>query len=89
MTIQSIGDIAVHSIEECYRIADASENDAERSAINFAAYTMQMYRRFAKELAWACGERSAARRNTALAKVLMEMEANNESTRGFPSKREG
>ena len=79
----------IQSIEECYRIADDSENDAERSAINFAAYTVQMYRRFAKELAWACGERSAAKRNTALVKVLMEMEANNESTGEFPSKRVG
>ena len=82
--------MTVTSLEACYRIADELADGIARddghSAINFAAYTAQMYRRFAKELAWACVQKSAAKRRDALDKVLMEMQANNESTAEFPSR---
>lgn len=78
----------VNSLEECYRIADELADGIARSdghsAINFAAYTAQMYRRFAKELAFACLQSNAAKRRNAVDKILMEMQANNESAAEFP-----
>lgn len=77
----------IKSLEHCYCIADSIEGESDaRSAINFAAYTAQMYRRFTKELAWACVQSSAAKRREALEKVLMEMDANSESRAEFPSR---
>jgi hypothetical protein len=49
------------------------------------AMTIQsLDRRFAKELAWACSEKSSAKRASTLTKFLAEMDANNESTAEFP-----
>ncbi len=82
--------MAVTSLEQCYRIADELADgmvrDDGHSAINFAGYTAQMYKRHAKVLAFACLEKNAAKRRAAVDKVVMELQANNESTAEFPSR---
>jgi hypothetical protein len=76
----------VQSLEDCYRIADETEHERERSAINFAAYTAQTYRRHLVELAWAIREPNKQKRLATLNRMLMELQANNESTSDLPSK---
>lgn len=76
----------IASLEQCYQIADAmdGEDSPARSAINFAGYTAQMYRRHIKALAWACQEKNARKRANALQSALMELEANNENIADLP-----
>lgn len=78
----------INSLEDCYRLADQRSDtgdDEARHAINFAAWLAVQNAKWAERLAWACLEKSAAKRRAAVALVRAEMDANNLSTAKLPS----
>lgn len=63
--------------------ADNGDEDAAK-AIRYCARAANTYRRITKDLAWACLEKNARKRANVIHRVLMELDAQGESTAELP-----
>lgn len=79
--------MTISSIEQCYQLADKLSDEGNQEAadaIGYCAFTARLRSDALKKLAWACKEKSSAKRSNALQMVLMELEAQGESLASFP-----
>jgi hypothetical protein len=77
------------TFEDCYHFADLRSDAGDQEAAdvaNFGAATAENYRRKLVKLAWACVQKSSAKRHEALQIVLAELDAAGESLGEFPSR---
>lgn len=76
-------------MNRAFDLADIRADNGDTAAaqtIRYCAATAETYQRYAKDLAWACLQKNASKRKNVVLRILMEMDANGESTAYFPMK---